>query len=91
MKHPPYIKKIFFFFFCDKVTVNIYYSMQCAQCVMVAKTALHCVMGCKIAQMWQLAGHRPTEKSDRKVFILQKEVCRPYNFCSLYDRPTLCN
>ena len=86
MKHPPFIKN-----FYDKVTVNIYYSMHCAQCVMVAKTALHCVMGREIAWMWQLAGHRPTEKSDRKVFILQKEVCRPYDFCSPYDRPTLCN
>ena len=54
MKHPPYIKT----FFCDKVTVNIYYSMDC---VMVIRTAHHCVMECMIAWMWQLAGHRPTE------------------------------
>ena len=37
MKHPPFIK-----IFCDKVTVNIYYSMHC---VMVIRTAHHCVMG----------------------------------------------
>ena len=83
MKHPPFIK-----IFCDKVTVNIYYSMHC---VMVIRTAHHCVMGREIARMWQSAGHRPTEKSDKKVFILQKEVCQPYDFCSPYDWPTLCN
>ena len=38
-----------------------------------------------------MAGHRPTEKSYRKVFLLQKEVCRLYNFGCLYDRPTLQN
>ena len=43
MKHPPYIK-----IFCDKVTVNIYYSMHC---VMVIRTAHRCVMGCEIAWM----------------------------------------
>ena len=83
MKHPPYIK-----IFCDKNTVNIYYSMHC---VMVIRTTYRCVMGCKIVQMWQLARHRPTEKSDKKVFISQKEVCRPYDFCSPYDSLTLCN
>ena len=61
MKHPPFIK-IFF----DKVTVNIYYSLHC---VMVIRTAHRCVMGCEIAWMWQSARHRPTKKSDKKVFI----------------------
>ena len=42
MKHPPFIK-----IFCDKVTVNIYYSMHC---VMVIRTAHHCVMGHEIVQ-----------------------------------------
>ena len=83
MKHPPFTN-----IFCDKVTVNIYYSMHC---VMLIRTAHRCVMGREIVQMWQLAGHRPTEKLDKKVFILQKEVCQPYDFCSLYDQPTLCN
>ena len=55
--------------FCDKVTVNICYSMHC---VMVIRTAHRCVMGHEIAWMWQLAGHRPTEKSDKKVF---KRMC----------------
>ena len=64
MKHPPFIK-----IFCDKVTVNIYYSMHC---VMVIRTTHHCVMGCEIVQMWQLAGHRLTKKSDKKVFYFAK-------------------
>ena len=60
-------------------------------CVMVIRTTHHCVMGHEIAQMWQSAEHRPTEKLYKKAFISQKEVCRPYDFCSLYDRPTLCS
>ena len=83
MKHPPYIKN-----FCDKVTVNIYYSMHC---VMVIRTTHHCVMGCKIARMWQSARHRLTKKLYKKVFILQKEVCQPYDFCGVYSWPTLLN
>ena len=59
MKHPPYIK-----IFCDRGTGILLYYHHSAQCVMVVKTALHCVMGRKIAWMWQLAGHRLTKKSD---------------------------
>ena len=66
-------------------------SIYIMHCVMVIRTTHCCVMGCEIVQMWQSAGHRLTKKSDKKVFILQKEVCRPYDFCSLYDWPTLCN
>ena len=58
---------------------------------MVIRTALHCVMGCKIAWMWQSAEHRLTEKSYKKAFISRKEVCRPYDFCGVYNRLTLPN
>ena len=60
-------------------------------CVMVTRTPHHCVMGCKIVQMCQSARHRPTKMLYTKVFISQKEVCRPYDFYSPYDWPTLCN
>ena len=60
-------------------------------CVMVIRTTHHCVMGHEIARMWQSAEHRPTEKSYKKAFILQKEVCQPYDFCGMYNWPTLPN
>ena len=60
-------------------------------CVMVIRTTHHCVMGREIAWMWKLAEHRLTKKSYKKAFILQKEVCRPYDFYGVYDRPTLPN
>ena len=62
----PFIK-----IFGDKVTVNIYYSMHC---VMVIRTAHHCVMGHEIAWMWQSAGHRPTEKLDKKCLFHEKKL-----------------
>ena len=86
MKPPPYIK-----FFCDRVTGILLYYHHSAQCVMVVKTTLHYVMGCEIVWMWQSAKHRLTEKSYKKAFILRKEVHRPYDFCSVYDQPTLPN
>ena len=70
MKHPPYIKN-----FYDKVTVNMYYSMHCVQCVMVAKTTLHCVMGREITWMWQSAEHRLTRKVIQKsVYFVKRSV-----------------
>ena len=33
-----------------------------------------------IAQMWQSARLRPTEKSYKKVFIFSKEACQLYDF-----------
>ena len=66
MKHPPFIK-----IFCDKVTVNIYYSMHC---VMVIRTAHRCVMGHEIARMWQSAG-TGQPKSRTKKCLFRKKKC----------------
>ena len=73
MKHPPYIKKNF----CDKVTVNIYYSMHC---VMVIRTTHHCVMGCEIARMWQSAKYRLTKKSYKKHLFCKKKCVNRTTF-----------
>ena len=68
MKHPPFIKKKFVIELLAVYYIQVYYHYS-AHCVMVAKTAIHCVMGREIVQMWQLARHRLTEKSDEKVFL----------------------
>ena len=67
-EHPPFIKKKFVIELLVTYYIQEYYHYN-VHCVMVAKTAIHCVMGRYIAWMWQLARHRPTEKSDEKVFL----------------------
>ena len=58
----PFYKKKF----CDHIAINIWYSTHCAQCVMVSKTALCCVMGSEIVQMWQCRPSTGRQKSHTK-------------------------
>ena len=87
MKHPPFIK-----IFYDKVTVIIYIM----HCVMVIRTAHHCVMGhvrLQGCESWPSTG-RPKSRTKKHFFCKKKCVdrmtfamCttgRPYQTFSFY-------
>ena len=75
MKHPPFIKKIVIDLMVSYyIHIYIYYHYN-TQCVMVAKTAIHFVMGREIARMWQCQPGTGQLKSWMKMCFFSEKKC----------------
>ena len=67
MKHPPYIK-----IFCDKVTVNIYYSMHCVMVIRTTQSLCDGTQDCTdVAVGWAQANRKVGQKS---VYFAKRSV-----------------